>query len=1109
MAVTSIDRAPRLGAVTCPSCGKELPGEFPFCPFCGAALGAEPNAGREERKVVTVIFVDLVGFTARSETLDPEDVRALLGPYHARLRADLERHGGTVEKFIGDAVMALFGAPVTREDDPERAVRAALAIRAWAEEQRDELQVRIGVNTGEALVALDARPNEGESMASGDVVNTAARLQAAASLNGILVGEHTYRATADAIVYREAGPVTAKGKSTPIPVWEPVEARSRFGVDLSPRSSAELVGRGRDLELLISTLDRAREERRPQLVTLVGVPGIGKSRLVSELFRTIDQDVEFVRWRQGRSLPYGEGVTFWALSEIVKAEAGILESDTLDLSEEKLRASVDRVVSDGAEADWVYRQLRPLVGLAEDGAGSQEESFAAWRRFLEALAEEEPLVLALEDLHWADDALLDFVDGLVDRAGGVPMLVLGSARPELLERRSGWGGGKPNSLTISLSPLSDAETARLVRGLLDGSRLDSSTEEALLVRAGGNPLYAEQYARVLQERGDVLELPESVQGIIAARLDALSEEEKMLLQDAAVVGKVFWLGAATTVGGAPRRQAEEMLHSLERKEFVQRARASSVASDTEYAFRHVLIRDVAYGQIPRALRSTKHERVAAWINGLGRPEERAEMLAHHYLQALDLAQAAGLDAEALRTSARKALRDAGDRAAALYSVDAAERFYDEALELCPDDGPERADLLFRRAVPVGHHVGGGDLDRLEAARDALLAIGDDARAAEAEILVAQTYWMQGRRKPAGEHARRALALVSGGGPSRSRAWVLIRNAAHAGMVGEHDPAVAMASEAYRTSEALGYAQGMSEALNVLGIQRLYNGDPGGLEDIERSVRLARDARAAGSLTRALNSLSVAHQVGGDIEASYAARLEAAQSAVRTGSETLMRWFGGALCDHRYRLGDWDAALETANGFLATVESGTPNVASWQAYCIRAEIRLARGDLDGAVADSGTGLDDARAVGEIQSVTFALASAAHVLALAARQEPALRLTRELLDTLQAGVDMQFAVVNLPLFTATADRLGLLDELAAAVADRPTTPWTDVVRAYAAGDFVAAADILHRVGSKPDEAEARLRASRDGDADDELERALAFYRSVGADHFVRECEAPRTG
>ena len=1107
MAVFAPDPPPRLDDVNCPSCGKDLPGAFPFCPFCGTSLGAGSPAGREERKVVTAVFIDLAGFTARAERLDPEDVRALLAPYHARLRADLERFGGTVEKFIGDAVMALFGAPVSHEDDAERAVRAALAIRDWAQEQGDALQVRIGVNTGEALVALDARPVEGETMAAGDVVNTAARLQAAAPLNGVLVGGPTYRATADAIVYRDAEPVTAKGKSAPIEVWEALRARSRFGVDVSSTSSTELVGRRRDLELLVSTLDRVREERSPQLVTLAGVPGIGKSRLVAELFRTVDEDVAFVRWRQGRSLPYGEGVTFWALAEIVKAEAGILESDTPELSADKLRHSVDRVVGDDSEADWVFRHLRPLAGLGEDQAGSQDESFAAWRRFLEVLAEELPLVLVFEDLHWADDALLEFVDGLVDRTHGVPLLVLATARPELLERRPGWGGGKPNALTTSLSPLSDEETAELVGALLDRALIDPQTEEALLSRAGGNPLYAEQFARALHERGDVPRLPETVQGIIAARLDALSDREKQLLQDASVVGKVFWGSAVEAIGGVPRWQAEELLYSLERKEFVRRARASSVGSETEYVFRHVLIRDVAYGQIPRAARSAKHERVAAWIESLGRPEEQAELLAHHYLEALKLAEAAGLDAAALRASARRALRDAGDRAAALYSIDAAERFYDEALELCTEDGPERADLLFRRAVPVGHHVGGGDLDRLAEARDALLAAGDDSRAAEAEILVAQTHWMQGRAELSDEHAERALQLVADAAPSRSRAWVLIRNASRAALIGDYVSAAALASDALQTSEELGYVEGMSEALNLLGIERLYNGDPGGLDDLERSVVLASGTRAAGTLTRALNSLSVAHQVRGDLEAAYAARLEAAQTAVRTGSETLLRWFGGALGDHRYRLGQWDAALETADGFIATVEAGTPNVASWQAYGIRAEIRLARGDLDGALTDAEFGLDAARAVGELQSVTFALALGAHVYALASGPERALPVARELLDSLQAGVDMQFAVVNLPLFAAVTDRLGLLDELAAALASRPATPWVEVVRVSAAGDFVAAADILQRIGSKPDEAEARLRASLDGNAGEQLERALAFYRSVDATFFVRECEALR--
>ena len=351
--------------MSCPSCGRELPGTFPYCPFCGAAVTvAGDGQRREERKVVSVLFADLVGFTARAETMDPEDVRGLLAPYHAQLRAELERFGGTVEKFIGDAVMALFGAPVSHEDDPERAVRAALAIRDWVGEQGEELQVRVAVNTGEALVALDARPSEGEGMAAGDVVNTAARLQTGAPVNGILVGEQTYRATAQAIEYRDVEPVAGKGKSEPVPAWEALKARSSVGVDVAQRALTPLVGRGRELELLVSTLARVREERSTQLVTLVGVPGIGKSRLVRELYAAVEQDNELVRWRQGRSLPYGEGVTFWALAEIVKAELGILENDTPEEAETKLRQALDQV-GDPAERPWLERHLRPLAGIPD------------------------------------------------------------------------------------------------------------------------------------------------------------------------------------------------------------------------------------------------------------------------------------------------------------------------------------------------------------------------------------------------------------------------------------------------------------------------------------------------------------------------------------------------------------------------------------------------------------------------------------------------------------------------------------------------------------------------------------------------------------------------
>src|ERR671936_798689 len=327
---------------------------------------------RKERKVVSCLFADLVGFTARAESLDPEDVEAILHPYHQRLRSELQRHGGTVEKFIGDAVMALFGAPVAHEDDPERAVRAAIAIRDALAEEGSPLQVRIAVNTGEALVALGARPTEGEGMASGEVVNTAARLQAKAPVNGILVGETTYRATERAIEYGEAPLVTAKGKTQVIKVWEALEPRARYGVDIVVRGRVPLVGRTQELDVLLDALSRVRTEGASQLVTLVGVPGIGKSRLVVELWAAVDALPDLIFWRQGRSLPYGEGVTFRALAEIVKAQAGILETDSAEAALEKLRRTVHDVVADHGEADWIESHLRPLVGLEDEAQPGNE-----------------------------------------------------------------------------------------------------------------------------------------------------------------------------------------------------------------------------------------------------------------------------------------------------------------------------------------------------------------------------------------------------------------------------------------------------------------------------------------------------------------------------------------------------------------------------------------------------------------------------------------------------------------------------------------------------------------------------------------------------------------
>ncbi len=383
------------------------------------------------------------------------------------------------------------------------------------------------------------------------------------------------------------------------------------------------------------------------------------------------------------------------------------------------------------------------------------------------------------------------------------------------------------ALTISLSPLADDETALLIGELLEQPLLAAEVQSELLVRAGGNPLYAEQYARILLERGELAELPETVQGMIAARLDLLEPGQKALLQDAAVLGRTFWVGGVATVSGLDERTVEERLHALERKEFVRRERRSGVADETEYAFPHVLVRDVAYGQIPRAERAGKHRQAAEWIESLGRPEDLADVRAHHYLQALELAEAAGLDAAALVDPARHALRDAGDRSAALYAVEAAERFYDAALRLWTAHDSELAELLYRRALPVGRHIGGGDPARLAEALDALLAAGETDQAAEVETQLAQSFWIRGQHERVDEHYGRAMALLGEGPPTKSRAWVLARLASRAYLMGEGAQAIELVSKARDVSEQIGWEEGLSDSLSQLGMNRVTAGTRAG------------------------------------------------------------------------------------------------------------------------------------------------------------------------------------------------------------------------------------------------------------------------------------------
>ena len=1064
---------------------------------------------RAERKIITALFADLVGFTSRAEALDPEDVEAILTPYHVRLRDELERRGGTVEKFIGDAVMALFGAPVTHEDDAERAVRAALAIRDWAREDEAGIQVRVAVTTGEAFVKLDARPDHGEGMAAGDVVNTAARLQTAAPVNGVLVDDATRRVTERAIEYRPVESVVAKGKQDPIPVWEVVEARSRLGVDVL-QSAVPLVGRERELELLRGALERVQEDREPQLVTLVGVPGIGKSRLVYELLRIVDGQPELVTWRQGRSLPYGDGVTFWALSEMVKAQAGILDNDSTDQAAERLSKAVAALIVDPTQASWIESHLRPLVGLAsgpEFAPEQRDERSAAWTRFFEAVAEQGTTVLVFEDLHWGDDELLDFVDHLAEWAADVPLLLVGTARPELLDRRPDWGGGKRNATTLSLSPLSDPE----IHALIDSVLGDASTQTpgALLARAGGNPLYAEQFAHMLLETGGAedLPLPGTVHGLIAARLDALAAEEKRLLQFASVLGKVFWVEPLVSLGGGDRVSIEAHLHGLVRKEFVRRTRRTSVADEVEYAFAHALVRDVAYGQIPRRDRAEKHLAVARWIEELSpdRVEDRAEMLAHHYVSALDLTAASGDDSDELRERARYWLTQAGDRAQSLNALPAAARFYEAALRLSSEHDDDRPSLLLRYGKSRPDDSMMDDALLVEAA-GSLAARGDPEGAAEAEVMLAFIWWVRGSRDRMAEHLERARSLVEEAPASPAKAHVLSDLARSRMLAGDFRASVEIGREAMAMAEGLGLGPLAARILCTIGTSRSSLGEPSGIEDLQRSMQLASEMQSLHVRWTASVNLATIFFEWGELDRIPPLYEDA---IIRTaGSESDRRWTLSERAVLAYHMGDW---METER-LIEAFEAGavTPHYMDFAVLDLRARLSLARGAPEEALEASAREVELTRKIADPQALLVSLGTRAKCLREAGRIDEARPLAEEVLEWwrasealsgITAAMDVAWTLAELG---QGADMLTLLD----AREWRPR--WFDAAERILRGDLDGAAEVCRRIGSLPEKAEIHLRAAEQLPPDDprrseHARQALDFYRRVGASALIRRCEA----
>jgi class 3 adenylate cyclase len=1109
--------------VICGKCRHENAPDSHFCGRCGAALVAAQDR-REERKIITVLFADLVGFTSRAERMDVEDVRAVVEPFYTLVRERLEQNGGTVEKFIGDAIMAVFGAPLAREDDPERAVRAALGIReavAASNELHPELDlhIRVAVNTGEALVALDANPAAGEVIASGDVVNTAARLQSGAPIDGVVVGADTYHATCDVIEYDEPFTMRAKGKAEPVRCWPAVRARARIGETRQRRDAIPLVGRQRELQALVDAFERVSRERSVQALTLVGVPGIGKSRLVRELFRYIDRKPELNRWREGRSPPYGDSGSYWALGEIVKAEAGLLDSHESQAAASNLATAVAAVIDDREEAEWVERHLQALVGLDGDAAlfgDRRAEAFAAWRRFIERLAERRPTVLVFEDLHWADDDAIDFVEHLVAWAADVPLLVLCTGRPELLERRPRWAAETGTTQVVSLSPLTEAETRDFLDALLPNALLPEDARSALLTAAEGNPLYAQEFVRMLIDRGllvqrggewvleqtDGFPVPDSVHGIVAARLDALPATDKAVIQDASVVGRLFWVGAVASVSERGRWAIEEALRQLEHRQLVRRRHESAVTEDSEWVFEHALIRDVAYRTIVRPLRAEKHQRAAEWMSSLsGDRRDRADAIAFHYVTAFEYAQASGTSTGELRHEALSALRAAAERAVSIHSHAEAARLWRQAVDLCDLDDGARPRLLleYGKALAI---VDEPAVEILDEAAAALIAAGELSCAAEAESTTGLLLSLAGREDLARARDERALELVRDAPPSHAKALILTRAGANVAL----DPAtnaeaLRLLAQGLSIADQLGFRDIQAEALQWVGLTRLDAGELDGIEDSERALAVAVEVNSPVSLS-CYGNLADVRRCLGSLDESARLHVAGERAAVRFGIPVQARRFRAEQAVDLYYSGRWDEALEHLEEYLEAVEAGLPHRGVGEAKLYRARIRLARGHADGAWNDVRAALAFARETGEPWNLLPALALHARVATESAPDHVAASV-EEFLASLTTNQPF-WAAASLPdlLAAAGAEHRATLRPLLDAA--RPSTRWYDAARAAIDGDSVRAAETYAAIGSRPDEAVARLEAARRSPAarDGDLERALTFFRSVGAHAYLRE-------
>jgi class 3 adenylate cyclase len=882
----------------------------------GAAGGAtSPEA---ERRLVTVLFADLVGFTPFAEERDAEDVRDTLSRYFDIAQDVIGRYGGTIEKFIGDAVMAVWGAPTAHEDDAERAVRAALELVDAVRVLGEGIQARAGVLTGEAAVTIGAT-NQG--MVAGDLVNTASRLQSVAKPGAVLVGETTFRAAAGAIAFEPAGDQALKGKSAPVPAWQALRVvAERGGRNRTEALEAPFVGRDDELRLLKDLFHATGREQRIRLVSVVGPAGIGKSRLAWELAKYLDGLVERAWWHDGRSPAYGEGITFWALGEMVRGRAGLRETDDEATTRARIAETVIEHVPDPDERRWIEPALLALLGYGDRTGGvSSEQLFAAWRTFFERLSASGPVVMVFEDLQWADSGMLDFIDHLLEWSRNVPIYVLTLSRPDLLERRPDWGAGKRNFAGVYLEPLPEKAMRELLAGLVPG--LPESAVRTIVARADGVPLYAVETVRMLVAEGSVtladgayrptgdltdLAIPETLTALIASRLDGLGPADRALVADAAVLGQTFTIAGLSAVSGVDEADLERRLPAFAKRELLRLEVDPRSPERGQYSFVQALVRDVAYNTLAKKERKAKHLAAARFFESLG-TDELAGALAGHYLSAWQSAPE-GAEADALAVQARLALAAAAERAVSLGAHDQAVSFLEQALSVTKEPA-ERVELLARAAQSAEVALRNPDAERfLGEAIDLARAGGDRARVLGLTAFLVRVIADQAHPARALELGEAAWAEMSDLADTADGARLMAALARANSGLDRFEAGLAWTEKALELSERLGRDDIIANALisRASALVR-ENRSREGMILMRGAAELGLSAGVPEAERRA-RTLETFYSQWSDPRAGLASARLGQELARKQGSRRYLALMAGNAVSCATRVGEWDWAV---------------------------------------------------------------------------------------------------------------------------------------------------------------------------------------------------------